>query len=563
MHGTYYQYHTIFLGIHPTFSFVQLKLSNFYRYLSDKMDEGGKSPFMFTRAAHIIPTTTATISALSSLLVVTIIGRSWLVRSEIGVYHLIILMMSSSDLISSIPMALTTLPMPADVRQFYPFASKSYGNIATCEAQGFLISFGMNMAMGCTCILCVYYVSVIKYGIMADTFKKRVLPILFSFFFTAALTFSCIILVNDYFNPLLHEPYCLAGPYPLGCKEADGDPDTQECVRGDPSGVLAWSKYKIPYYAAVFLIFATVAASLVSVVWTIASMETERGIENGGIGEEIMDSSDSASRSQTRVVLWQAVMYIAAFVSTWIAYFMTAFASGKGSISFYNTVDPLKVTLMPLQGFFNAGIFIYHEIYAVRKTQKISIVQALRKVLWSPNEVPRVLVSRIELVDADKDDMDQIMVQGPIVQTIQDGDQLSRQESQLSDNEQIGSASIPSDFVSADTPSLDLSLALSENELLKKIGVNSNFESRPGSRSFYTRFNEQDNSISCMHSKVTEESHILSSSVNKASIQTNSCGLDVNSTFPVAFKSDDFHISSACSQISRDLFVLDEEGNKS
>ena len=342
--------------------------------------EGEKSPFMFTRAAQIIPTTTATISALSSLLVLTIVGRSWLRRSEIGAYHLIIVIMSVSDLISSVPMALTTLPMPADVRQFYPFASKSYGNIATCEAQGFLISFGFNMGLGSTCMLCVYYVSTIRYGIMADTFKKIALPILFCFFLAVALAFSCLLLSHDYLNPLPHEPYCLAGPYPVGCKEADGDPNTQECVRGHPSGVVAFSKFKISAFAVLLLIFVTVAASLVLVVLTIFSTETER-TKNGVIGEEIIEYSGSARRSETRVVVWQAVMYIAAFVSTVIAYFMTGIASGKGTLTFYNTVDPLKVTLMPLQGFFNAGIFVYYEIYAIRKTQTLSILQALRKVV--------------------------------------------------------------------------------------------------------------------------------------------------------------------------------------
>jgi len=535
--------------------------------------EWKKSQFMFTRAAQIIPTTTATISALSSLLVLTIVGRSWLSRSEIGAYHLIIVIMSVSDLISSVPMALTTLPMPADVRQFYPFASKSYGNIATCEAQGFLISFGFNMGLGSTCMLCVYYVSTIRYGIMADTFKKIALPILFCFFLAVALAFSCLLLSNDYLNPMPHEPYCLAGPYPVGCKEADGDPNTQECVRGHPSGVVAFSKFKISAFAVLLLIFVTVAASLVLVVLTIFSTETER-TKNGVIGEEIIEYSGSARRSETRVVVWQAVMYIAAFVSTVIAYFMTGIASGKGTLTFYNTVDPLKVTLMPLQGFFNAGIFVYYETYAIRKTQTLSILQALRKVVWSPNEVPNILVSRIEMVDADNDDMDQILVQDLGDQIIQDGNQLSRQESQYSENEQISSASIPSDFVSVDTPSLDLSRALSENERMNKVDVNRSFDNPSGSRkyTYYSEYTDQNISTSCSHSKVTEKSQTSSSSDgnkeyylnSKESLETNYRGLDLGSIFPISFTSDDSQgTSTAYSRVSQNLFALEEDDDHS
>ena len=170
------------------------------------------------------------------------------------------------------------------------------------------------------------------------------------------------------------------------------------------------------------------------------------------------------------------------------------------------------------------------------------------------------------MVDADNDDMDQILVRDLGVQSIQDGNQLSRQESQHSENEKISSASIPSDFVSVDTPSLDLSRALSENERMNKVDVERSFDGLPGTRQFYYEYTDLDMNIStsCSHSKVTEESQTSSSSNgnkeyhlnSKESLETNYRGLEVSND-------DSQGTSTAYSRVSRNLFALEEEEDHS
>eukprot|EP01083_Nonionella_stella_P122460 368436_1 len=108
------------------------------------------SNYFFTHEAQVIPTTTGTISALSSMLVISIIVRSQhLDRGDIipnntnhphnhnpgvtrccrklssplsmSTYHLIMFFFSFWDIITSIAIALTTIPMPADIHETYKY----------------------------------------------------------------------------------------------------------------------------------------------------------------------------------------------------------------------------------------------------------------------------------------------------------------------------------------------------------------------------------------------------------------------------------------------------------
>eukprot|EP00979_Chaetoceros_neogracilis_P013567 scaffold3909_cov180-Chaetoceros_neogracile.AAC.1 len=106
-------------------------------------DTEEESSFIFTKAGIIIPMVTGSISFLSSMIIISIVLRS---KSGIKTtYHRIILCMSSADCLTSLAIALTTIPMPKDI--IYPFDMPSYGNIATCEAQGLIFIMGTGLAL--------------------------------------------------------------------------------------------------------------------------------------------------------------------------------------------------------------------------------------------------------------------------------------------------------------------------------------------------------------------------------------------------------------------------------
>eukprot|EP00553_Chaetoceros_curvisetus_P004031 CAMPEP_0204623540 /NCGR_PEP_ID=MMETSP0717-20131115/9275_1 /ASSEMBLY_ACC=CAM_ASM_000666 /TAXON_ID=230516 /ORGANISM="Chaetoceros curvisetus" /LENGTH=81 /DNA_ID=CAMNT_0051638653 /DNA_START=52 /DNA_END=294 /DNA_ORIENTATION=- len=70
--------------------------------------------FTFSNEAWMIPSATGTISALSSILIMSIILRSSK-ESRFSSYHIIMFFMSFWDTIASTAIALNTIPMPSDV----------------------------------------------------------------------------------------------------------------------------------------------------------------------------------------------------------------------------------------------------------------------------------------------------------------------------------------------------------------------------------------------------------------------------------------------------------------
>jgi len=79
-------------------------------------------------------------------------------------------------MLTSLAIALTTIPMPKDV--IYPFAGRSYGTTATCEAQGLVFVIGSAIGIIMNAILNIYYLCTLRYKMKAATFSKFVEPIL-------------------------------------------------------------------------------------------------------------------------------------------------------------------------------------------------------------------------------------------------------------------------------------------------------------------------------------------------------------------------------------------------
>ena len=96
----------------------------------------------------------ALLSTLSSILIIFIIMRS---SAKLTIpYHRIMFGMSVADCLSSISMALTTLPMPADMI-YTQFEGRHIGTFGTCAAQSFLQNAGTLATMLYNVALSVYY----------------------------------------------------------------------------------------------------------------------------------------------------------------------------------------------------------------------------------------------------------------------------------------------------------------------------------------------------------------------------------------------------------------------
>ena len=153
--------------------------------------------------AAIAPRLSGGTSAISSALIIYIIYKSETRLRTI--YHRIMLGMSLSDIISSIAMALSTLPMPVDLPYKIPvegFVGTRIGNIATCEAQGFCYVFGFSTMFAYNFSLCLYNACAIAFQMEEDKIKRRVEPFLHLFPLFCGVVLAVPPLPLQLYNPV-------------------------------------------------------------------------------------------------------------------------------------------------------------------------------------------------------------------------------------------------------------------------------------------------------------------------------------------------------------------------
>lgn len=137
-----------------------------------------------------IPRVTASLSSLGSLAIIYMImsaRKEKLTKSN----HRLMLGLSICDAIHSTVYATTTLASPRDLK-FYGAA----GNAGTCNAQGFMIIFGVatpmyNMALN------LFFLSSIRYRIPLSTFSTKIEPFLHTISIMVPLTLAIVSISID------------------------------------------------------------------------------------------------------------------------------------------------------------------------------------------------------------------------------------------------------------------------------------------------------------------------------------------------------------------------------
>eukprot|EP01083_Nonionella_stella_P284761 969434_1 len=197
---------------------------------------------------------------------------------------------------------------------------------------------------------------------------------------------------------------------------------------------------------------------------------SQRSEELPGINSEELNGEDEASNfnvpsrsnedlKHTRGALRLALMYIAAFLLTWIWPIVSMlFVHFDMSESFWSVIDHCKLIFNPLQGFFNALIFIYNKVHILRESDDLAFSAALKLVIEQPQRVPEMLLSQIELIEIDEAAR---MQKEKYRQRDIEIEKKIDDELNLQPEPVISQASIPSDFESNNTPSFALSNAIS------------------------------------------------------------------------------------------------------
>jgi hypothetical protein len=137
----------------------------------------------------------APISFIASILLVVHILRSHECLSS--TYHRLIFGLSAADIISSFGFALASSMAPKEMSYLVPFAS---GNIATCDAQGFLIHLAACVSVGYTCSVCFFYLAIITYNKKRDYIQKKLEPWFHGISILFPMVINGILLATHSFN---------------------------------------------------------------------------------------------------------------------------------------------------------------------------------------------------------------------------------------------------------------------------------------------------------------------------------------------------------------------------
>ena len=366
--------------------------------------------FSLTRAGWVIPTVTSSISFFSSGLIIYIIARSEQSTYTIT-YHRIMFLMSIADMVSSLAVSLTTIPMPKDVNKVYNFEGKSYGTVLTCEIQGFSYGLGLRLSLAASICLNVYYLLTIRYRVPHRVITKCAEPVFVIITLLVSVIPPLFALKNKMYNPTPLWSWCTISEFPYGCsKDNDVDCIHSQHIKAFRAGSSLYLIIAAALQALCLVLIVTTAykrgeGQKRTILHTDVSkpqhdeeklqapIEIFRD-EDGEVhdqekeqserNDEVQDSN-KASQQDTRMIANYALMYTAAFI---------------GTHSFFPFFSPHSTILMvfalvfrPLQGFFNSLIFISQKVYIIRQAhEQLSFCEALTMIMRSPSVVPGIVI---------------------------------------------------------------------------------------------------------------------------------------------------------------------------
>jgi len=202
---------------------------------------------------------------------------------------------------------------------------------------------------------------------------------------------SCATLIEQkLLNPSPTAPYCVPNSYPDGCN-LDDNP---EC-RGVTQGESFWTMYLITLAFASFTMLLTM--SLVIHSFCRNERRLLKLVKNDQTQDEDEDEkliNLNIAQKQTGIITRQALMYVVAFVMSWIFGFLEYMGQG-GAIHFTDDVSKwlhiLRMLFTPLQGFFNLMIFLYQKVYVLRSScdedMDMPLVKAIGIIVLRPQDM--------------------------------------------------------------------------------------------------------------------------------------------------------------------------------
>ncbi|KAI2499620.1 hypothetical protein MHU86_14855 [Fragilaria crotonensis] len=291
---------------------------------------------------------TSLISGLASLLgSLTIIYIIWRDREKKlkCVYHRVLLALSLIDCVASLNFAFGFLVVPKG--NFWG----AQGNTASCEASGFLVTFGASL-LPYNFGLALYYLLIIRYGKPQEFIARYVEPYIHILSLSMPMGVAFWAQITSSLNPL---PYlggwCAIAKYPPLC-----DAEADECIRGYTSRA-----------TSVALLFGVMLPSFLGITIIMVMIMCH---VRGRLAAVVRYRTRSRLDDTARQTVVQSLLYIAASLlpnalilinHSFNFFFPTSQVAVRFVIAF------LVKLILPLQGLFTLFVYIRPRLIMLRR----------------------------------------------------------------------------------------------------------------------------------------------------------------------------------------------------
>jgi len=337
----------------------------------------------------MITATSAGISIIASAVVMRLIYRSAKGLKN-SAYHRILFGMSAADIVQSLALAFTTLPMPKDMI-YTNYQGLILGNNASCLTQGFMVCFGVITGLMYNAMLSLYYLCFIRYNMSNEDFARWIEPLLHGVSVVTGLTTASVYLSYTSYHPSpISFTWCgLGDAYPYWCND-------RACVENagiDPGGTIRGLGAKgklIVYVTAGFslTIICILVTSMALIVITVRDQQLRMNSKNSaptGSTEARVHSRQARILANTKIVRKQAIAYtlinIFGFVMA-IVLPASRYFSQDRYLPPPATFQIFFLIFRPLQGLLNSIVFIYHKASDYQRANRLLLFRtAVREVL--------------------------------------------------------------------------------------------------------------------------------------------------------------------------------------
>ena len=260
-------------------------------------------------------------------------------------YNRIMIGLSTSDLTAGVGgLVFKNWTVPAESGLAYG----AVGNTLTCSINGFFTNFLIGSMLYTAC-LAVYFVLKVRFEVHENVISKYYEPFFHAIPIVVTLTSGVVGIFLEAFNPFDElAGFCWISDYPPGCSRPHRD--DLECLRGQDSYVLA-KMLASGTIAITLLTIITCMVLIVAHVWT-----TEKRMQrfnHAGI------SIHSTKVTQETAI--QALLYIGFFFLSTVGLIVIQLSpkqESRETASYYFPLSLVTEILSPMQGFFNAIIYI-------------------------------------------------------------------------------------------------------------------------------------------------------------------------------------------------------------